>query len=155
MIQVDNLLLAFITFFLGILTLIFDRDSRYRYLAGRWNDLMNLNTNEPDFFNPEKTEKYNTWEDDEKKVKYNQFARMYWGFVEDVIRKDNFIDRLLRCESYVVAYQDTIKDCIKLHHAWLRNNRKNLFTYSKFRKVLSEKFKAELKGLSLELIEEG
>lgn len=152
MIQLGDILLAFVTIILGLMTYFYDRGSRYRYLAERWNELMNMNVDVPDFFDSKKTAYYKTW-GEVQKAKYNQYARMYWGFIEDVIRKDNPFDRLLGLigfESYVEAYTITIRDCISLHHAWLRDN-KERFTYLKFRKVLSEKFWEELKQVSLEL----
>ena len=104
---------------------------------------------EPDFFNPEKTKDYKAF-GEKKKFKYSQHARMYWGFVEDVVRKDYFFE-VWRIEKFVNAYHDTIVDCLSLHHIWLGDNKDKLFNYSKFRKVLRKRFKKELKQVSLEL----
>jgi len=60
-----------ITIGLGLLAYIYNRTSRYNYLATRWNELMNMNTDEPDFFNPEKTKEYKVF-DEKKKLKYSQ-----------------------------------------------------------------------------------
>ena len=111
---------------------------------------MNMNVDEPDFFNPEKTKEYQNTFDEKKKSKYFQHARMHWGFVEDVIRKDYPFERRW-IESFMNAYHDTIADCIRLHHVWLRDNKDRLFTYSKFRHVLRTKFGDELKQVSLEI----
>lgn len=142
--------LIIITIVLVLLGYTYDRSSRYSYLASRWNDLGNMNVDEPDFFNPEKTVEYQNTFDEKKKTKYCQHARMHWGFVEDAIRKDYLFERWW-IESFVEAYRDTIADCIKLHHAWLRDNKDRLFTYNKFRHVLRTKFGEELKQASLEL----
>lgn len=131
---------------------IYNRSSRYNYLATRWNDLMNLNADEPNFFSPRETARYQSAFSDEKiKTTYSQYARMYWGFVEDVIRQDCGVDRWLRRESFVAAYRDTIRECINLHHAWMKDNKDRLFTYAKFHSVLKEEFDQELRQVNLEL----
>ena len=135
---------------LGLLTYIYNRATRYNYLADRWNNLMNLNVDEPDFFDHRKTADYHTFAG-KKRAKYCQHARMYWGFVEDAIRKDYSFERMLGVERFVVAYRDTIRDCISLHHVWLEDNKDRLFTYQKFRRVLKNKFAEELKQVTLGL----
>ncbi len=145
---IKDIIIPFISGFivpivLGVVGYLYDRGTRYNYLADRWNDLMNINVDKPDFFNPERTKNYDSCFDKDKKTIYNQHARMHWGFVEDVIRNDHWYD-LPGLERYVDAYRDTIKECIQLHHVWLKNNNENLFTYPKFRKVLKKKFWCEL-----------
>ena len=138
-----------ITIGLGFLAYIYNRASRYNYLATRWNELMNINIDEPDFFNPEKTREYAAFSE-EKKLKYSQHARMYWGFVEDIIRKDYLFERWW-IESFVTAYRDTIADCIRLHHVWMSDNLNSLFNYYKFRKILRDRFQRELMQVSLKI----
>ena len=96
MIQIDlsGLALIPITVILGLLTYLAAKRSRYGYLANRWNSLMNTNVEEVDFYDSEKTRNYRTFNPQEK-TKYFQHARMYWGFVEDVIRADYPVERLL------------------------------------------------------------
>lgn len=141
-----------ITAIIGFLTYVYDRGNRYNYLAKRWNDLMNLNVDEPEFFDSQKTPEYNKFGN--KKAKYEQHARMYWGFVEDVIRNDYFFEILLRIlgvRSFIGSYHDTIRDCIDLHHSWLKDNKDKLFVYHKFRNVLERKFAEELRRVGLRL----
>jgi len=139
-----------VTLFGLILAYLYDRGRRYNYLADRWNTLMNMNINEWEFFDEEKTLNYKSL-DLPKLIKYNQHARMYWGAVEDIVRNDYPFERLLRLETFVDAYSDTIRDCIRLHHPWLNDNIETLFTYRKFRRHLTRKFPQELAAVRLNL----
>lgn len=119
----------------GVLTYVYDRGRRYDYLADRWNTLMNMNSNVPEFFDREKTKEFKSWFIGKTYTKYHQHARMWWGFVEDVIRNDYFWEP--DPISYIKAYEDTINDFIKFHHAWLLEN-KDLFSYPRFSEVLEK-----------------
>jgi hypothetical protein len=135
--------------FIGlILAYVYDRGRRYNYLADRWNALMIINIDEPDFFDDTKTVDYQTF-DTPKRVKYGQHARVYWAAVEDIIRND-YPFELLRT-TFVDIYADTIKDCIRLHHSWLRDNIGRLFTNPKFRRQLNKKFAQDLAAVHLNL----
>ncbi|MCZ7401306.1 MAG: hypothetical protein O8C61_03705 [Candidatus Methanoperedens sp.] len=135
----DDLLTAIIGILGLFLTFIgfwaasnYDRMTRYNYLAERWYNLMGLNDDMPEFFNPEETKKYTTWSDEKTKTKYNQYARACWGFVEDIVGNDSW------SWSYTEDYKDTIKDFIEHHHTWLLVNI-DLFSSNKFWKVLERK----------------
>lgn len=148
-----GLLTIIVGLFTAALAYLYDRGRRYNYLADRWNDLMNINNDEPDFFDPEKTNAYMEFEQP-KKTKYIQYSRMYWGLVEDAIRNDYLLERYLKrikIEPFVDAYSDTIRECIRLHHAWLEDNLDSLFTYKKFRQELSQKFASELATIGVDL----
>lgn len=134
---------------LGYVAWSYDRGRRYNYLADRWNALMNMNADMPEFFDPEKTKEYKTWYKENTNTKYHQYARMCWGFVEDVIRNDYSWERLW-AESYIKAYEDTIQDFISLHHAWLRDNTK-FFNYPKFSEVLKKRFGEQIRNQDPEL----
>jgi thiol-disulfide isomerase/thioredoxin len=140
-----------LTVVLGFLTYVYDRGNRYNYLANRWNALMSINVDEDDFFDPQMTAKYKQFK---SKAKYEQHARMYWGFVEDVIRNDYFFERLfwiLGVRSFSEAYADTIRDCINHHYIWLDENKDKLFVYHKFRIVLEKRFEVELREVGVKL----
>jgi len=128
-----------IAIILGYVAWSYDRGRRYNYLADRWNVIMNMNQDMPEFFDSEKTKKYETFVDEKKDIKYHQYARMCWGFVEDVIRNDYSWERLCG-ERYIDAYDETIQDFIIHHHAWLRDNTHYFETYPKFRNALEKKF---------------
>ena len=132
-----------IVIILGYMAWSYDKGRRYNYLADRWNTLMNMNADMPDFFDAEKTKEYKTWNNKDNIIKYCQYARMCWGFVEDVIRTD-YSWGIPRSYCYVTAYEDTILDFISLHHAWLRDNPK-FFNYPKFSAVLKkERFREQI-----------
>lgn len=133
----DIVLNMVILVIVGYMGWSYDRGRRYNYLADRWNVLMNMNIELSNFFDPEKTKEYETWDADDK-TKYQQHARMYWGFVEDVIRNDYWWEKWLK-KSYMEAYVDTIENIIYLHHAWLDDNKK-LFSYPNFSEKLEKKF---------------
>lgn len=116
-----------ITIVLGLLSWMYDRGRRYNYLADRWYNLMSINDDMPEFFNPDMTKKYDKLFVMDRNSKYNQHARMYWAFVEDVVGNDRCFDKLLNYESFVELYEDSINDIVKLHHTWLENNKEKLF----------------------------
>ena len=133
-----------------VLAYFYDRGRRYNYLADRWNALMMMNTDEPDFFEANKTIGYKRFAR-AKKNKYCQHARVYWGAVEDIVRNDYHFEQWLGIERFVDAYSDTIIDCIDVHHTWLRENKETLFNYRKFRQELPRKFQHKLSAVSLDL----
>jgi len=141
-----------IAIILGYLAWSYDRGRRYNYLADRWNTLMNMNQDMPDFFDSKKTKEYKTFDNVETCTKYHQYARMCWGFVEDVIRNDYSWERL-GCEKYIEAYEDTIRNFISCHHAWLRDNTHYFETYSKFSKILIKKFGNQIRKEDYKLYE--
>ena len=47
-----------ITIVLIVLGWIYDRGRRYNYLADRWYNLMSINDDIPEFFDPDMTKKY-------------------------------------------------------------------------------------------------
>lgn len=113
---------------------------------------MDLNNSEENFFDVEKTRSYK-----DLGSAYHQHARMHWGFVEDVIRNDYSFEKKIRTflkilgfNSFVHAYEDTIKDTIKIHHAWMKDHQDSLFTYEKFRIEMKSNFSHELKKYGLE-----
>lgn len=126
----------------GYLTWIYDRATRYNYLAERWYNLIELNADMSEFFDSEKTKEYKSWSNEKTKTKYNQYARACWGFVEDIIRNDYPWKK-----SFTEDYKDTIKYHIDHHHVWLLDN-KDLFSYTKFSKVLEEKFGDQISKLN-------
>lgn len=154
---VDENIVGIVVALVGlILAYSYDRGRRYNYLADRWNDLMSVNLDEPDFFDSAATVGYQNFERG-KRTKYSQHARIYWGVVEDIVRNEYFFERRLPwprveiLESFVDAYSDTIRDCIRLHHAWLKDNKDRLFTYGKFRSELRKRFGDDLQKVGLEL----
>ncbi|HXC28474.1 MAG TPA: hypothetical protein VNV38_11015 [Stellaceae bacterium] len=149
-----TLLGTIIAFFALVLTYVYDRGRRYNYLADRWNAVMALNIDVPDFFDAASTTEYGKF-DPTSAVKYRQHARRYWGFVEDVIRNNYWFERYLECigiATFLSAYDDTIRECVLLHHRWLDDNQRLLFTYAKFRQVLTNRFAEDLDRAGLVLV---
>jgi hypothetical protein len=150
-------------FWLALVTVVFtlanfwsayfyDRGRRFNYLADRWHALMKMNLEETNFFSPEQTQRYRQFDAD-KAIKYSQHARIHWGLVEDAIRNDYFFEVYLlkwTKSSFVDCYSDTIQNIIRLHHVWLRDHAGLLFTYKKFRKVLSRRFSRDLRAVDFD-----
>ena len=76
---------------------------------------------------------------------------MHWGAVEDIVRNDYSFERWLHLETFLDAYSDTVRHCIVLHHCWLSDHLDTLFSYRKFRKYLTKKFRQDLAAVNLEL----
>jgi hypothetical protein len=127
-----------------LLALLYDRGRRYNYLADRWNALMTLHLDEPEFFQPETTARYKDFSVG-KRVKYHQHARMHWAAVEDIISNDYLMS------SFAKLYHDTIAECLRLHHAWLNDHAASLFNNRKFRKKMNQRFGDQLARLNLVL----
>lgn len=108
-----------ITIVLIVLGWIYDRGRRYNYLADRWYNLMSINDDIPEFFNPNMTKKFDKSFKGNRNSKYNQHARMYWAFVEDVKGNDHRFDKMLRYGSFEKLYEKSINDIVKLHYTWL------------------------------------
>jgi hypothetical protein len=150
-----TLLGTIVALFASLLTYVYDRGRRYNYLADRWNTIMALNIDVPDFFDPQKTRAYTEFELAQI-VRYRQHARRYWGFVEDVIRNNYWFEPYLEkagIDTFLTSYDDTIRECIIMHSRWLTDNKQLLFTYAKFRQILTAQFSDELKQVGLVLVE--
>lgn len=124
-----------IAIILGYLAWSYDRGRRYNYLAERWYILMNTNTDCPEFFDPNKTKEYKNFSD-LKKTKYNQHARMYWAFVEDIYRNDYAFEKWPFRLSFANLYIKSITDITELHYVWLKNNYTKLYDDPKIRNII-------------------
>lgn len=139
-----------ITIVLGLVGWIYDRGRRYNYLADRWYNLMSINDDIPEFFDPNMTKKYDKLFVKDRNSKYNQHARMYWAFVEDVTGNDRCFDKLLRYGSFEKLYENSINDIVKLHYTWLFVPKNSVMFSKKFIKWVEK-----LKSPSVEVKSQG
>lgn len=98
--------------------------NRYNYLANVWYDLLKIGIDNPDFVDPQKTDDWSNSFKEKELVKYNTYARMCWGYIEDIYTQK------FHNKSF---YRPTIQQCKKIHYAWFRDKCQLYFADQKFK----------------------
>lgn len=106
-----------------------DEMTRYTYLADKWYEIGIKELDNPDFTNLNKTSSYKASFKGNKLRKYESFARVCWGHVEDIYLHNWHKD---------IAFEPSIKRYKEFHYSWLKEpENKKRFTLD-FIKYINE-----------------
>lgn len=106
-----------------------DEMMRYTYLADKWYEMMIKELDNPDFADQSKTSSYKTYFKGNKLRQYKSFARMCWGYAEDV-----YINNYHKEPSF----EPSLKRCKQLHYSWLKETENRELFSRDFRKYIEE-----------------
>jgi len=84
---------------------------KYMYLAGTWNDIMEVSLDHPEFSDKEKTKNYKEAFTEDKRLKYDIYARLIGGFVENLYYHNYK-------EEGWDFFEPTVESFIELHGEW-------------------------------------
>ena len=84
---------------------------KYMYLAGTWNDIMEVSLDYPQFSDNEKTKNYKEAFAGDDRIKYDIYARLTGGFVEDLYYHNYK-------EKDWDFFEPTVESLIELHGEW-------------------------------------
>jgi len=87
---------------------------KYHYLAEVWYEIKKIALDHPNFKNGQKTKDYKNSFSGDERLKYEVFAELCWGYVEDL-----WVNGYAKKEFYI----PTLKEFKRLHECWLRENR--------------------------------
>lgn len=107
---------AIIVVFIGLLFgfIQFDqhkKETKYMYLAGTWNDIMQVSLNYPNYSDKEKTKNYQKVFIGEDRLRYDIYARLVGGFIEDLYYHNYK-------EEGWNFFEPTVESYIELHGEW-------------------------------------
>jgi len=110
--EVAAIIAVFIGLFFGFIQ--FDqhkKETKYMYLAGTWNDIMQVSLDYPKYSDKEKTKNYQKVFMGEDRLRYDIYARLVGGFIEDLYYH-NYI------EEGWNFFEPTVESYIELHGEW-------------------------------------
>jgi len=107
---------AIIVVFIGLLFgfIQFDqhkKETKYMYLAGTWNDIMQVSLDYPNYSDKEKTKNYQKVFIGEDRLRYDIYARLVGGFIEDLYYHNYK-------EEGWKFFEPTVESYIELHGEW-------------------------------------
>ena len=88
-----------------------EKDSKYRYLTGVWNEIMKESVEHPEFNDKSKTQVYSTAFDRNTQLKYENYARWIGGFIEDLCINEYKKEKWL-------YYDPWIDNMLEIHRTW-------------------------------------
>ena len=107
---------AIIFVFIGLLFGVYQfdqhkKETKYMYLAGTWNDIMQVSLDYPNYSDKEKTKNYQKVFIGEDRLRYDIYARLVGGFIEDLYYH-NYI------EEGWNFFEPAVESYIELHGEW-------------------------------------
>ncbi len=102
-------------------TLRFRSWQAYVYLAQKWYDIQRISMDNPDFLDVSKTSNFPNAFASQSAKDYGSFARICWGFAEDIYYHSNWLNRWLR-RGFLKHYLETLREYKKLHFKWYERN---------------------------------
>lgn len=103
-----------LVFSVGVSAYVFVKNyerQKYAYLAQLWYELNKLGFDHPEFLDEGKTANYEHVFCGQDRLLYENYARMYWGYVYDIWE-----------HGFVSGYDYTIKRVKKTHYVWFERN---------------------------------
>jgi len=117
-------------------------ESRYRYLAGVWNDIMKESIQHPEFNDESKTLVYTEAFVGDRRRQYDAYVRWVGGFVEDL-----YVNKYEeRGDEY---YEPWIETVLEIHRTWLLDHI-HYYTYTPAFRQRLEELKAHAPNKALE-----
>ena len=110
--EVAAIIVVFIGLFFGFIQ--FDqhkKETKYMYLAGTWNDIMEVSLDYPNYSDKEKTMNYKEVFIGEDQLRYDIYARLVGGFIEDLYYHNYK-------EEGWNFFEPTVESYIELHGEW-------------------------------------
>ena len=127
LIQIESPSMAYISLALLILgtffTLRFQVWQKYVFLANQWYNIRDISIKYPQFHDVTKTQDYKNAFAASTQIAthYGSYARLRWGFAEDVYFHASALNRLFGYDL-MAEYLADIREVKRLHMPWLEDN---------------------------------